>query len=66
MLCVASVKAVSRQLADSAMKFYDGDKPGSTPGLLPVAGAFNWWEAGALFGQVRSVLTFDCECANSR
>ena len=52
MSIVASVKEISRQLADSAMKFYDGEKPGATPGLLPIAGAFNWWEAGALFGQV--------------
>jgi hypothetical protein len=34
------------------MKFYDGDKPGQTPGLVAAAGAFQWWEAGAMFGQV--------------
>lgn len=41
---------MSRQLAASAMKYYNGDQPGKTPGLLP--GEFSWWEAGALFGQV--------------
>jgi len=37
------------------MAFYDGDKPGGIPGQLPAsaAGDYNWWEAGALFGQVR-------------
>ncbi|KAF2398931.1 glycosyl hydrolase family 76 protein [Trichodelitschia bisporula] len=48
----ASIKKAAKALADSAMRYYDGDKPGSTPGLLPAAGEFNWWEAGALFGQM--------------
>jgi hypothetical protein len=44
---------VSRELAASAMKYYDGNKPGGTPGMIASIGDFNWWEAGALFGQVR-------------
>ena len=36
------------------MNYYDGDKPGGTPGRLPAfaAGEYNWWQAGALFGQM--------------
>lgn len=52
---IESIKDVSRQLADSAMKFYSGNQPGGTPGLLP--GDSNWWEAGALFGQVSKIPT---------
>lgn len=48
------MKNVSRELAASAMKYYDGHKPGGTPGMISSMGDFNWWEAGALFGQVRS------------
>lgn len=33
------------------MREYHGHEPGDTPGLLP--GGTNWWEAGALFEQVR-------------
>jgi hypothetical protein len=33
------------------MRDYHGNEPGGTPGLLP--GGTNWWEAGALFEQVR-------------
>jgi len=47
------VKNVSRELAASAMKYYDGNKLGGTPGMITSMGDFNWWEAGALFGQVR-------------
>lgn len=47
------MKTVSRELAASAMKYYDGNKPGGTPGMITSMGDFNWWEAGALFGQVR-------------
>jgi hypothetical protein len=43
---------VSRELAASAMKYYDGNKPGGTPGMITTIGEFNWWEAGGLFGQV--------------
>jgi hypothetical protein len=49
---LASVKNVAGQLAASAMKYYDGNKPGGTPGMIMSIGEFNWWEAGALFGQV--------------
>lgn len=34
------------------MEFYDGNQPGKTPGLLP-GETWHWWEAGALFGEVR-------------
>jgi mannan endo-1,6-alpha-mannosidase len=36
------------------MAYYNGDKPGAIPGLLPpsAVGSYNWWEAGALWGQV--------------
>jgi hypothetical protein len=57
-----SIKDVSRQLAASAMKYYDGNQPGKTPGLLP--GDFNWWEAGALFGQVSKDLQTGKDCIN--
>jgi hypothetical protein len=42
------------------MAFYDGNKPGGVPGLLPATsvGSYNWWEAGALWGQVRKKLEF--------
>lgn len=50
---------VSRELAASAMKYYDGHKPGGTPGMITSMGDFNWWEAGALFGQVRSFASED-------
>jgi hypothetical protein len=49
---LASVKNAASQLAGSAMKYYDGNKPGGTPGMITSIGEFNWWEAGALFGQV--------------
>jgi hypothetical protein len=34
------------------MKYYKGNEPGQTPGLIP--GDYNWWEAGAMFGEVGS------------
>ncbi len=47
------------------MRFYSGDKPGQTPGLVPMAGHFNWWEGGAMFGQVSSNLSIErCITAN--
>jgi Glycosyl hydrolase family 76 len=46
-----SIKDVAKQLAASTMREYHGHEPGGTPGLLP--GGTNWWEAGALFEQVR-------------
>ncbi len=35
------------------MSYYNGNESGQTPGLLPAEGQWSWWEAGALFGQVR-------------
>jgi len=51
----AGLKEASKALADSCMAFYDGDKPGGIPGLLPPSsvGNYNWWQSGALWGQVR-------------
>ena len=41
-----NIKSAARTLAESCMNFYDGDKPGGIPGLLPpsAAGSYNWWE----------------------
>jgi hypothetical protein len=30
-----SIKEISRQMAEDMLSFYQGDKPGFTPGLLP-------------------------------
>lgn len=49
---IDSTRSVAKTLAASTMAFYDGDKPGGTPGMLTAVGEFNWWEAGAMFGQV--------------
>ncbi|GAO16063.1 hypothetical protein UVI_02054080 [Ustilaginoidea virens] len=35
-------------MAADMLSFYDGDKPGGTPGLLPAP--YYWWEAGAMMG----------------
>ncbi|TEA15811.1 Mannan endo-1,6-alpha-mannosidase DCW1 [Colletotrichum sidae] len=43
-----SVKSIARKMTEDLMSFYDGDKPGKTPGLLP--DPYYWWEAGALMG----------------
>ena len=53
-IITASVKDASKALADSCMAFYDGDRPGGIPGLLPPSaiGNYNWWQSGALWGQV--------------
>lgn len=48
-----SIKNVAKQLAASTMREYHGHEPGGTPGLL--MGGTNWWEAGALFEQVKVV-----------
>ncbi|KAF2670502.1 mannan endo-1,6-alpha-mannosidase DCW1 [Microthyrium microscopicum] len=42
------------------MAFYDGNKPGGIPGLLPPSaiGSYNWWESGALWGQSFGHLPF--------
>ncbi|KJZ72567.1 hypothetical protein HIM_08091 [Hirsutella minnesotensis 3608] len=43
-----SIKSVAKNMADDMLTFYDGDKPGGTPGLLPQP--YYWWEAGAMLG----------------
>ncbi|WQF82830.1 Putative glycoside hydrolase, family 76, six-hairpin glycosidase superfamily [Colletotrichum destructivum] len=43
-----NVKTIARSMTEDLMAFYDGDKPGNTPGLLPLP--YYWWEAGALMG----------------
>ncbi|TPX14497.1 uncharacterized protein E0L32_005461 [Thyridium curvatum] len=44
----ASIKQVAASLTQDLASFYNGDKPGGTPGLLP--DPYYWWEAGALMG----------------
>jgi hypothetical protein len=46
------------------MKYYDGNKPGGTPGMITSIGEFNWWEAGALFGQVSPLLFLEHLCVS--
>lgn len=43
-----SLKSVASSMTDDMMSFYEGHKPGGTPGLLPLP--YYWWEAGALMG----------------
>ncbi|KZL80856.1 glycosyl hydrolase family 76 [Colletotrichum incanum] len=43
-----NIKTIARSMTEDLMSFYDGDKPGNTPGLLPKP--YYWWEAGALMG----------------
>ncbi|KAF6826146.1 cell wall glycosyl hydrolase [Colletotrichum musicola] len=43
-----NIKSIARKMTEDLMSFYDGDKPGKTPGLLP--DPYYWWEAGALMG----------------
>ncbi|KAK7974060.1 hypothetical protein PG989_015908 [Apiospora arundinis] len=43
-----SIKDVSKSMAQDLMSFYNGNKPGGTPGLLPQP--YYWWEAGAFLG----------------
>ncbi|KAF2166123.1 glycoside hydrolase family 76 protein [Zasmidium cellare ATCC 36951] len=45
-----SIKRAARTAADGMMQWYDGNKTGGIPGLLP--GPFYWWEAGAMFGSL--------------
>ncbi|KAB5566054.1 putative dfg5 protein [Coniochaeta sp. 2T2.1] len=48
-----SIKAAARIVARNLMSYYDGNKPGRTPGILPgppPAGPYYWWEGGALWG----------------
>ena len=34
-LSLDSIKSISKQIAKDMLTFYNGDKPGFTPGLLP-------------------------------
>ncbi|VUC30348.1 unnamed protein product [Clonostachys rosea] len=43
-----SVTSTAKKMASDMLSFYNGDKPGGTPGLLP--DPYYWWEAGAMFG----------------
>ncbi|CAG9940459.1 unnamed protein product [Clonostachys rosea f. rosea IK726] len=43
-----SVTATAKKMASDMLSYYNGDKPGGTPGLLP--DPYYWWEAGAMFG----------------
>ncbi|KAF2097807.1 mannan endo-1,6-alpha-mannosidase [Rhizodiscina lignyota] len=45
-----SIKAAASTVADGMMKFYIGNLPGQTPGLLQPP--YYWWEAGAMWGQL--------------
>ncbi|KXH62042.1 glycosyl hydrolase family 76 [Colletotrichum nymphaeae SA-01] len=45
---IAGIKTIARSMTEDLMSFYDGDKPGKTPGLLP--DPYYWWEAGAMMG----------------
>lgn len=37
-------------MAKDMLSFYDGNKPGATPGLLPTP--YYWWEAGSMLGSL--------------
>ncbi|KAI0012083.1 glycosyl hydrolase family 76-domain-containing protein [Xylariaceae sp. FL0662B] len=43
-----SIKDISKQMAEDLVSFYNGDKPGQIPGLLPEP--YYWWEGGAFMG----------------
>ncbi|KAF4509883.1 hypothetical protein G6O67_001820 [Ophiocordyceps sinensis] len=43
-----SIKSIAKNMADDLLSFYDGNRPGGTPGLLPLP--YYWWEAGAMMG----------------
>ncbi|ERS98179.1 hypothetical protein HMPREF1624_04960 [Sporothrix schenckii ATCC 58251] len=45
-----SIKSVANSMAEDMLSFYDGNKPGGTPGLLPQP--YYWWEAGAMLGSL--------------
>ncbi|KAI0172161.1 glycoside hydrolase family 76 protein [Hypoxylon sp. FL1284] len=53
---VDSIKAAASQVAEDLMDYYDGSKPGHTPGILPLAtgddkdGKYNWWTGAFLWG----------------
>jgi len=48
LLVPASIKSAALTISGNMMKFYVGNQPGQTPGLL--TDGFYWWEAGAMFG----------------
>ncbi|KAK5991121.1 Mannan endo-1,6-alpha-mannosidase DCW1 [Cladobotryum mycophilum] len=43
-----SITSIAKQMTQDMLSFYNGDKPGGTPGLLPQP--YYWWEAGAMMG----------------
>ncbi|KAL1882092.1 hypothetical protein VTK73DRAFT_2501 [Phialemonium thermophilum] len=43
-----SIKTTAKTLAQDMLTWYNGDKPGGTPGLIPPP--YYWWEGGALMG----------------
>ncbi|KAF2840022.1 glycoside hydrolase family 76 protein [Patellaria atrata CBS 101060] len=45
-----SIKDAAAVVAKGMMTFYNGDKPGGIPGLLPPP--YYWWESGAMWGQL--------------
>jgi len=45
-----SIKAAAGTVASGMMKYYHGNEPGQTAGLL--VQPYYWWEAGAMFGQM--------------
>ncbi|PFH58315.1 hypothetical protein XA68_13879 [Ophiocordyceps unilateralis] len=45
-----SIKSVAKMMADDMLSFYNGHKPGGTPGLLPQP--YYWWEGGAMMGSL--------------
>ncbi|KYK57940.1 cell wall glycosyl hydrolase Dfg5 [Drechmeria coniospora] len=45
-----SIISIAKQMAADLVSYYDGDKPGQTPGLLPKP--YYWWEAGAMMGSL--------------
>jgi len=45
-----SIKAAASAVAQGMMKYYTGNNPGDTPGLLPQP--YYWWEAGGMFAHM--------------
>ncbi|KAK4205126.1 putative mannan endo-1,6-alpha-mannosidase precursor [Triangularia verruculosa] len=48
-----SIRAAAKLVAGNLMAYYHGEEPGNIPGVLPgppPAGAYYWWEGGALWG----------------
>ncbi|KAI1482338.1 glycoside hydrolase family 76 protein [Daldinia eschscholtzii] len=46
-----SIKAAAALVAEDLLGFYDGDKPGKIPGILPEVedGVLGWWSGGVLW-----------------